>query len=450
MPFDKEKSSEYVPILKQKVHDAMASSKTPSNTDNRTPISFETLQGSSTNPSTAFSTSPSSKQSNIHQLPEVPQLPDFTKRPKLVSTNSSSSAEHTATGINNIHMNAMHNAVRPPLYSVSDSSHHSRNASVSFFSDGLTDEHTYNDLPLNEILDDFEYDSFDNPIDTADENYIENENEIEEDEYDDPGESHYGDLYSVSPSHTPEPYYNSIGKEIDRSQSPFLQLKKPEYTREIPDFYDSEKLKYPYKSPLDYNDEDFEKMNHFQFLEELKFPLPPLLPVYLNSNLLNDSNNKNYKTFPYQYQESTVPHVNEIYKYRINDLNVMDKYSAQKISPSVSISSRPQLNRSPSSTSSTSSSPIPRNIKNGSKLINKARLMRENSSNSNKLPSSKLKHSDKIHLIERNLIPHHVMLNHLITCNLNKDGFITSSCITRYKGKFITQIMYFSNELEKL
>lgn len=81
-------------------------------------------------------------------------------------------------------------------------------------------------------------------------------------------------------------------------------------------------------------------------------------------------------------------------------------------------------------------------------MTNRIKLLRENSNGSKN--GVKLKHADKIDLIEKNLVPHHVMLNHLITCNLNKDGYITSSCITRYKGKFLTQIMYFSNELEKL
>jgi hypothetical protein len=460
MGIKKSTSSEFVPILKYKVQEAMTSPKT----DNR--FFPPTLPPA---PNTE-----NFKESSIHQLYQTPQLPDFTKRPKIMPTGSSSvddyfvteteinsnsnntntennldppiydympygnhlesniiiSGDNNNSNNNNNNNNTINdNKEKHPFYSVSNSDQHSRNASVSFFSDGLTDEHTYNELPLNELLDDFEYDD------------IESNMELNEESETNQTENNNDDFYSVSRTQTPDPYYSSIGNNIDRSQSPFLQKEKIEYTQEIPSFYDPTKLKYPYKSPLDYTDEEFERMNHFEFLKELNFSVPPLLPVYLNSNLLNDSSNKNYKTFPYQYQESPVPHVNEIYKYRINELNVMDKYSTHKIP------SRPPLNRSTSSNSSNSSLQVQRNNKNGtSKLVNKARLLRENSNGK----SSKLKHADKINLIERNLIPHHVMLNHLITCNLNKDGYITSSCITRYKGKFITQIMYFSNELEKL
>lgn len=380
----------------------------------------------------------------------LPELPDFTKRPKHFSENSSSvNSESYSDGVNNhtnpsskyfeakpssyqydpSHVDSFTNNTsneRPSLYHSGSSQ--SRNASVLFFSEDVNDEDTFNDIPLKEDLDDFDYDELDSNI----ESLVDEESQILN-----------ADMHLPNRMESPTPYYSSLGKDISRAESPFLPSPKAEYTTDIPDFYDPEKLKYPYKSPLDYNDEDFENMNHFEFLKDLDFSQPPLLPVYLNSNLLNDSSSKNYKTFPYQYQESTVPHVNEIYRYRINDLNTMDKYSTHKVSRAV-------LKRTASSNSSSSSLIAPQRTSKtsttGNKLINKARLLRENSNGNG--TRSKLKHSDKLNLIERSLIPHHVMLNHLITCNLNKDGYITSSCITRYKGKFITQIMYFSNDIE--
>lgn len=400
-------------------------------------------------------------------MDELPKLPDFSKRPKIMhptptpgysvtdnyeecrnheyvhnqpNTLSSRSAFDPTNHPDNSGSTRQNHNPNHQFYQMTNASNQSRNASVLFFSDGANDEHTYNELPLNEELDDFDYEDDDDYDDEDSKN--EGRSLILPEKDEDDGNRAQCSGYSTSRPHTPDPYYSSLGKNINRAESPFLPMPTKEYSSEIPPFYDSSKLNYPYKSPLDYSDEEFEHMNHFDFLKELNLSVPPLLPVYLNSNLLNDSSSKNYKTFPYQYQESTVPHVNEIYRYRINDLNLMDKYSTHK-------STRPVLKRSSSSNSSNSSTLMQRSTTGSSKLINKARLMRENSNNSIKT-TNKLKHSDKINLIERNLVPHHVMLNHLITCNLKKDGYITSSCITRYKGKFITQIMYFSNDIEKL
>ena len=363
----------------------------------------------------------------------LPELPDFTKRPKIMSNESSYTHKQSSMEeFNNISDEMFHKDTYEPFYKINDSGFHSRNASVTFFSDQFNDEHTYNELPLNEILDDFDYDE-DANID--DEGMI-----IYEGAHDHNSNNHNqvnADNIISSTDHLNDLHYDSIGRDIKRGESPFMRQKKIEYVSEIPFYYDSTKLVYPNKSPLDYTDEEFMNINHFDLLKDLHFSSPPLLPVYLNSNLLNDSSSKNYKTYPYQYQESTTPHVNEIYRYRINDLNIMDKYSANKSTL------RPILKRSSSSNSSSSSSMLNKSKNN---IVVRNKLLRMNSAEG----SNKLKHQDKINLIERSLIPHHVMLNHLITCNLNKNGYITSSCITRYKGKFITQIMYFSNELEKL
>lgn len=190
-----------------------------------------------------------------------------------------------------------------------------------------------------------------------------------------------------------------------------------EYVREIPHYYDASKLNYPIKSPLEYTDEEFEHLNHFDFLHSLNFQEPPLLPVYLNSNLLNESNNKNYKQ----------SYSNDVYRYRINDLNLMDKYSSLK-------PVRPTLKRSGSSNSSGGSSRSSKSVR--SLLFNKLKVQ-EASSNQHNNGS-----------INKHKKPNHVMLNHLITCNMNREGYMTSSCISRYKGKFITQIIYFSTDVE--
>ena len=436
-------SGESVPILRYQVQDAMQNNEMISNS-NSSSGGGGNLHSNQPQHIESSRDYHEAQQKDVHDLPQLPQLPDFTQRPKTSLTNGlfpdsneemnqvySSSTFDSNSPYRYQPETDLHSAFgeghspQRPFYSVQTSGTHSKNASVAFFSDALTDEHTYNELPLNEILDDFQYED-DNNYNTL---KIDEESDME-------GHSLNGD-YSVSRAETPDVHYQYLGKDINRSESPFLKKKEPEYVTEIPPFY-SATLKYPYKSPLDYTDEEFDRMNHFEFLKDLKLEPPPLLPVYLNSNLLNDSNSKNYKTFPYQYQESTVPHVNEIYRYRINDLNLMDKYSTHT-------SSRPPLKRSGSSNSSCSSSSIHR--KNNGKI--RSKLLRENSNSSMK-GNNRLKHADKMQLIERNLVPHHVMLNHLVTCNFNKEGYITSSCITRYKGKFITQIMYFSNELDQL
>lgn len=438
-------SGDFVPLLRYQVHDAMQRNqplRDANGDDNNNNTNTSNLYNENTQ---RFLDQ--NQQCDVHDLP---QLPDFTMRPKTITNDRSLSGKDAVDASDEVYSNSMFGSDSPyryqsegdhdqsvfgedgspqrPFYNVQNSATHSKNASVAFFSDALTDEHTYNELPLNEILDDFQYDE--------DDDY--NTMKIDE-ESDGEGQSFNGD-FSVSKEEAPDPHYQHLGKDINRSESPFLKKKAPEYVTEIPSFYNPATLKYPYKSPLDYTDEEFDKMNHFEFLKDLKFEPPPLLPVYLNSNLLNDSNSKNYKTFPYQYQESTTPHVNEIYRYRINDLNLMDKYSTHK-------PSRPVLKRSGSSNSSCSSSSNHRNSRNNAKVRNK--LLRENSNGSTK-SNNRLKHADKMQLIERNLVPHHVMLNHLITCNFNKEGYITSSCITRYKGKFITQIMYFSNEPDQI
>ncbi|QPG74829.1 hypothetical protein FOA43_002165 [Brettanomyces nanus] len=194
------------------------------------------------------------------------------------------------------------------------------------------------------------------------------------------------------------------------------------YTTEIPEFYDPEKIVYPGLSPYEFSDEEFSKMNHFEFLRSLNLEEPPLLPPYLNSNLLDDSSSKDYKQYPYQYQSSNHVYINDQYSYQINNLNIMDKYA---VINSSAPPKRPDINRSSSSQSSIKS------IRN--------ELLK------NKEGHPKLKHVDYIEQVEKrhNLVPSHVMLNHLITSNLKLNKVMTGSCIHRYGGKFITQIVYF-------
>ncbi|OWB72935.1 hypothetical protein B5S31_g2661 [[Candida] boidinii] len=126
---------------------------------------------------------------------------------------------------------------------------------------------------------------------------------------------------------------NTINTTTTSTLHWFDEMNKPKiqnYTNEIPFFYLPEKINYPVNSPYEYTDEEFEKLNHFEFLKSLNLQEPPLLPPYLNSNLLNDSSSHNYKTYPYQYQYSNHIYINDQYKYNINNLNLMDKYSKQK------------------------------------------------------------------------------------------------------------------------
>ncbi|KAG7909203.1 hypothetical protein KL906_002697 [Ogataea polymorpha] len=194
---------------------------------------------------------------------------------------------------------------------------------------------------------------------------------------------------------------------LNISTSSLVKQEKEEYTNEIPHFYLPEKIHYPYKSPYDFSDAEFDKMNHFDFLQSLGFKEPPLLPPYLNSNLLNDSPSHNYRTYPYQYQYSNHVYINEQHHYNINNLNLMDKYSRQPRSRSI----REQLKKRASD--------------QGVQTV------------------SQLRHSDYVENIDHEDIPNHVMLNHLITCNSKVDNVLAGSCIHRYGGKFITQIVYF-------
>ncbi|OUM51369.1 hypothetical protein BVG19_g464 [[Candida] boidinii] len=203
----------------------------------------------------------------------------------------------------------------------------------------------------------------------------------------------------------------------------FDEMNKPKiqnYTNEIPFFYLPEKVNYPFNSPYEYTDEEFEKLNHFEFLKSLNLQEPPLLPPYLNSNLLNDSSSHNYKTYPYQYQYSNHIYINDQYNYNINNLNLMDKYSKQKFK-------------------GISNKSITSNAKN---LFTTEVDLNANDNDNN---------GNKIRKINKeNDIPSHVMLNHLITCNLKSDmnDVIIGSCIHRYSGKFITQIVYFPMDLQ--
>lgn len=224
---------------------------------------------------------------------------------------------------------------------------------------------------------------------------------------------------------TPPPYISPA--RSSPSPSPIPQS-SPIYTNDIPVFYDQSRLNYPCKPPHEYSDEEFERLNHFEFLRALSFSEPPLLPPYLNSNLLNDSSNKNYKQLANQ---SFNGGINDTYRYRINDLNIMDKYSTMK-------PIRPLLKRSGSSTSSSSSLRSSKSLRSHTHNGRQKQLRNEVGNSNN----------NKVKRMEKSQTPHHVMLNHLITCNMNREGYITSSCISRYNGKFITHIMYFATDME--
>ncbi|GMF01845.1 unnamed protein product [[Candida] boidinii] len=210
---------------------------------------------------------------------------------------------------------------------------------------------------------------------------------------------------------------NTINTTTTSTLHWFDEMNKPKiqnYTNEIPFFYLPEKINYPVNSPYEYTDEEFEKLNHFEFLKSLNLQEPPLLPPYLNSNLLNDSSSHNYKTYPYQYQYSNHIYINDQYKYNINNLNLMDKYSKQK-------------------------------FKEISNKSNKKKLLLTSDNDNDNENENKIRKLNK-----ENDIPSHVMLNHLITCNLKSDmnDVIIGSCIHRYSGKFITQIVYFPMDLQ--
>ncbi|GME84252.1 unnamed protein product [Ambrosiozyma monospora] len=217
-----------------------------------------------------------------------------------------------------------------------------RNMSALFFSDSIDDaaiEQLYNDLPIKSSStmatssssvstseDESEMDKG-----TAETDVVESTTQIKDQDMD----HESGNVSSVSmnnheddssPLDSQFTTLNISGPDLDLD---FVRPKE-EYTTEIPDFYIAGKLRYPYHSPYEYTDEEFETLNHFDFLSALNFKEPPLLPPYLNSNLLNDSKTHNYKTYPYQYQYSNHIYINDQYKYNINDLNTMDKYSAHK------------------------------------------------------------------------------------------------------------------------
>lgn len=235
-----------------------------------------------------------------------------------------------------------------------------------------------------------------------------------------------------------ESLYNNvpIGTDDEDAEEELTSHDKA-YTTEIPDFYNPERMVYPGVSPYELSDEQFARVNHFDFLKSLHLKEPPLLPPYLNSNLLNDQPSRDYKKYPYQYQRSNVEYTNEQYGYYINKLGLMDRYgSIRSESPSpansrqASTSTRPPLDRAASSQSSI-------------KQIRQDLLKKKEPND-----HSPLKHQDYIKAVEaeRNLVPSHVMLNHLITCNLKIDQVIACSTIHRYSGKYITEIVYFPIE----
>ncbi|GMG60205.1 unnamed protein product [Ambrosiozyma monospora] len=214
-----------------------------------------------------------------------------------------------------------------------------RNVSALFFSDSIDDaaiEQLYNDLPIKSSS---TMATSSSSVSTSEEPELDQgtaETVVESAQTQDQDLTEKSDNVSSISMTNNEDDSSQLDSQFTtlNISAPDLDLDfvrpKEVYSNEIPDFYIPGKLQYPYHSPYEYSDEEFETLNHFDFLRALNFKEPPLLPPYLNSNLLNDSKTHNYKTYPYQYQYSNHIYINDQYKYNINDLNTMDKYSAHK------------------------------------------------------------------------------------------------------------------------
>lgn len=171
------------------------------------------------------------------------------------------------------------------------------------------------------------------------------------------------------------------------------EAKKYESYNERLSFLDDQQVR---RGPYEYLSEIPEMFVNYDYFKnkapDYELPEPPQLPAHLNNVLLNKM-----LTSMQQNHAHNIPHVTG-----------PDGQSVSTISSTPSGNSkRPPLRRADSSYYASN--------------------------------------SEALHL----LIPNHVILNHLMTTSIRND-VLTVACITRYSGKFVTQIMHLPADTEKL
>lgn len=205
------------------------------------------------------------------------------------------------------------------------------------------------------------------------------------------------------------PYQNY---ELSTSSSSFLQTtsggqitqKSTEYSSEIPEMF----INYDYfkMKPADY-----------------ELPEPPQLPPHLNNVLLNkmtSTSSSSSSSFA-----TSASHGSGSMTHHLSSISNSSTISGTSLPKSLGLLSTGGGGGSGSGSSSG-------NVSNtGSYLNNKRPPLRR--ADSSYYASNK----DAYHL----LIPNHVILNHLMTTSIKND-VLTVACITRYLGKFVTQIIH--------
>lgn len=199
------------------------------------------------------------------------------------------------------------------------------------------------------------------------------------------------------------PYQNY---ELSTSSSSFLQttgqiIENPvEYSSEIPEMF----INYDYfkMKPADY-----------------ELPEPPQLPPHLNNVLLNKMTSSS---------SSSGSGSGSGYSSTSHGSGSMTQHLSSIGNVSTISGSLPKSQSLLSTIGSGSSSSV---SNTGSYLNNKRPPLRR--ADSSYYASNK----DAYHL----LIPNHVILNHLMTTSIKND-VLTVACITRYLGKFVTQIIH--------
>lgn len=197
---------------------------------------------------------------------------------------------------------------------------------------------------------------------------------------------------------------NSFLAKVSKEAKDTANFEHVEHAPEEPEKYESynERLSFlnddqASRDPHEYLSEIPEMFVNYDYFKnkapDYELPEPPQLPAHLNNVLLNKM------------------------------LSNFQQNHAQNI---------PQVGAEVPSTSTISSTSTP-------------------SSNSKRPPlrradsSYYASNSEALHL----LIPNHVILNHLMTTSIRND-VLTVACITRYSGKFVTQIMHLPADTEQL
>lgn len=210
-------------------------------------------------------------------------------------------------------------------------------------------------------------------------------------------QNNLGDNQGFSPQSAGNTKLNPVGQH----QGPYISLSDHNSSSFLVNQNSNNKLQYSNEIP-----EIFVNYNYFKSQNaNFELPEPPQLPAHLNNVLLNKISNNSQS----QLSQGSNPHSNHIPQipnpfhssHESNTLQSMDSFKP----PTASF-----MNESPS---------------------NKRPPLRRADS------SYYASNQEAYHLS----IPNHVILNHLMTTSIRND-VLTVACITRYSGKFVTQIMH--------